>query len=268
MFAPLFFAMKFIWTNTGDFLEVEVTHLPLVEHWIEQLPSNKFVIKQDGIPYKSIDRLYKCIAEINHLFCTKLKIEIFDYEQVKLDQNFLNQLHKDWAMVHAENPGLPKFLEKLGQDWLGMFYDINLAFHELESNSNIRYIEENSKTFFKHQLDSLPNICDYLEHGRSQLSLQYWSLGRDEYDAWLHNDTVAKITNFDKLPYTLDVKLKKPYTSTYPKEYIQWMQKKGKEPIGSYLPIGNFKGYTESVGNLYEIFVKNNKIDQTIELIL
>ena len=76
------------------------------------------------------------------------------------------------------------------------------------------------------------------------------------------------ITNFDRLPYTLDVKLKKPYTSTYPEDYVHWMHEQGKQPIGSYLPIGNFKGYTESVGDLYEIFVKNNKIDQTVELIL
>ena len=80
--------------------------------------------------------------------------------------------------------------------------------------------------------------------------------------------TFTKITNFDRLPYTFDVKLKKPYTSSYPEDYVQWMHQQGKKPIGSYLPIGNFKGYTESVGDLYQIFVKNNKIDQTVELVL
>ena len=33
----------------------------------------------------------------------------------------------------------------------------------------------------------------------------------------------------------------------------------GKKPIGSYLPIGNFTGYKDSVGDLYNIFFRNSK---------
>ena len=33
-------------------------------------------------------------------------------------------------------------------------------------------------------------------------------------------------------------------------EYYNWMNKQGKKPIGSYLQIGNFKGYKDSVGDL------------------
>ena len=266
--SPSYLTMKFIWTKTGDYLTVDISHPPLVEHWLNQLPSNRFIIKEDHIPYTSIDRLYDSISRINELFTSKLKIFVFDYKEITLDQNFLNCVHSDWATVHHNNPGLPNLLAKLGDEYLQLFYDINLAFHSLESHSKVKYVEQQSDTMFKHQVDSLDNICDYLHHGVSQLSLEYWSLGRDDYDAWIHGDTVAKITNFDKLPYTLDVKLKKPYTSTYPEDYVQWMHKQGKQPIGSYLPIGNFKGYTESVGNLYEIFVKNNKIEQTVELVL
>jgi len=260
--------MKFIWTKTGDYLTVDVTHLPLVEHWLEQLPSNKFKIKEDDFPYKSINRLQDSLAKVNELFKTKFNITTFDYDEVRLDQNFLNQVHRDWAQVHHDHPALPRLLDKMGNEWLDLFYDINLAFHKIESSCEIRYIEQSSETKFKHQLASLDNICDYLSHGISHLSLQYWSLGRDEYDAWLHSDEVAKITNFDRLPYTLDCLLKRPYNNEYPKDYIQWMKKQGKNPIGSYIPIGNFKDYKDSVGDLYEIFVKNNKVDQNIELIL
>ena len=80
--------MKFIWTKTGDYLTVDITHLPLVEHWLNQLPSNKFVIKEDKIPYTSIDRLYESISRINELFTSKLKIFAFDYDEIVLDQNF------------------------------------------------------------------------------------------------------------------------------------------------------------------------------------
>ena len=38
--------------------------------------------------------------------------------------------------------------------------------------------------------------------------------------------------------------------SEYHMEYVDWMNKQGKKPIGSYLQIGNFKGYKDSVGDL------------------
>ena len=49
------------------------------------------------------------------------------------------------------------------------------------------------------------------------------------------------------------------YPTEYPMEYVDWMNKQGKKPIGSYLPIGNFKGYKDSVGDVYSIFFRNSK---------
>ena len=147
--------MKFIWTKTGDYLTVDITHLPLVEHWLNQLPSNKFVIKEDKIPYTSIDRLYESISRINELFTSKLKIFAFDYDEIVLDQNFLNRVHADWAKVHHDNPALPNLLAKIGDEYLQLFYDINLAFHSLESHSKVKYVEQQSNTTKKMIAESL-----------------------------------------------------------------------------------------------------------------
>jgi len=260
--------MKFVWTKSGDYLDVDVESISLVEHWLDVLPSNKFIIKEDKFPYESFTRLEKCIHEINNLFKSKFHTTIFDYNQFEFNQDFLNKMHRSWADIQIEKPALPLLLEKMGTDYLQMYYDINESFHSIESRCRIKYVEQDSNTIFTHQLESLPDITKYAKHGRSQLYLDYWSLGRTDFDAWQFSDNVGKITNFDKLPYTLDVSIKKPYNSKYPESYIQWMKQQGKDPIGSYLPIGNFSNYTESVYDLYEIFLFNNKIEQTVELVL
>ena len=251
--------MKLTWQTSGDSLDIEVTSEHLVHHWIDALPSNKFIPKEDNLPYKAVDRLHESIDKINKLFIEKFDIHTFDYEEILLDQSFLNKVHRDWADVQIQHSSLVLLLEKMGEEWLQLFYDINLSFHDIEHECHIKYVQEDSNTLFTHQIEGLTNMEDYLRHGKSQIYLEYWSLGRDDYNAWQHGDTDALISNFGKLPFAFDITLQRPYTSEYPREYVDWMNKQGKKPIGSYLPIGNFKGYRNSVGDLYSIFFRNSK---------
>jgi len=153
-------------------------------------------------------------------------------------------------------------------DHLQAFYDINDAFHIIEQGSKIRYVEQNSDTNFKHQIPGIKNPERFLFHGQCQLELQYWSIGRTDYEAWLKSDHVALIDNNTQLPFTFDVLLYKPYSAPFPPAYVKWMRDKGKEPVGPTLPIGNFKDYIDSVGDLYDVFIRNNKVDQTVTLSL
>lgn len=262
MLSP-FFIMKFTWSKSGDSLEVVCKHNSLVQYWIEQLPSNKFIVKEDKFPYKSFDRLQESINKVNMFLKSKLTIDCFDYDEIVWNKTFLNQVHRDWADIQIKFKNLPIMLEQVGL--LSEFYDINLAFHKIETSCKIKYVEQSSNTEFKHQIPGPPNVEQYLEHGRSQLSLEYWGLGRDNYNAWQMCDEVAYIDNFSMLPFTLDVNILKPYNSEYPIEYIQHMNDLSLSPVGSYMPIGSFKNY-ENIGGLYDIFLRNNKIDQTVIL--
>jgi len=260
--------MKFIWTKTGDSLDVSTTNPELVEHWLGKLPSNRFTIKQDHFPYDSIDRLKESLPEVNAELKKRFNMDIFDYGEFKLEQGFLNRVHRDWATVQMEHLNLPNILHKMGGDLLSKFYDINDCFHHIEHRSHVKYEECHSGGDFKNLIPGLPNPERFLQHGTSHLRLEYWGLGRSDWESWLNHDDIAHIDNFTALPYTFDVMLRKPYTAPYPADYIKWMEQKGKTPSGSYLPIGNFSGYEDSVGDLYEIFVKNNKVEQSVELTL
>ena len=44
------------------------------------------------------------------------------------------------------------------------------------------------------------------------------------------------------------------------------MRDRGKAPVGSIMPIGNFVGYLDSVGDLYDVFIRNNTVDQRVTL--
>ena len=260
--------MKLIWTQTGDSLDIDVMHPELIEHWVEHRPSPHFKIKQDKIPYHAVDRLQTSIKNINQLLKSKFDIRVFDYGEFKVDQHFLNQVHRDWAAVQEKNSNISKVIDLFKGDHLQAFYDINDAFHIIEQGSKIRYVEQNSDTNFKHQIPGIKNPERFLFHGQCQLELQYWSIGRTDYEAWLKSDHVALIDNNTQLPFTFDVLLYKPYSAPFPPAYVKWMRDKGKEPLGPTLPIGNFKDYIDSVGDLYDVFIRNNKVDQTVTLSL
>ena len=260
--------MKFVWTKTGDSLDVSTTNPELLEHWLGKLPSNKFTVKEDNFPYDSINRLQESLPVINEELKKRFNIDIFDYGKFELEQGFLNRVHRDWATVQMENKNLNSILHKMGGDLLPMFYDINDCFHKIEGGCHIRYEEIDSNGLFKNIIPGLPEPEKFLHHGMSHLRLEYWGLGRSDWEAWHTQDEVAHIDNFSSLPYTFDVMLRKPHTAPYPENYIKWMEQRGKSPSGSYLPIGNFKGYEDCVGDLYEIFEKNNKVAQSVELTL
>lgn len=260
--------MKLIWEKTGDSLDIDVMHPELIEHWIQHLPSANFKIKQDNIPYHAVDRLRTSIENINHLLKSKFDIRIFDYDQFKVDQRFLNKVHRDWASVQENNANISKVIDLFKGDHLREFYDINDAFHIIESSSKIKYVELGSDTNFKHQIPGIQNPERFLFNGQCQLELEYWSIGRTDYEAWLMSDDAALIDNNSQLPFTFDVFLCRPYEAPFPPEYVRWMRDRGKEPSGPTLPIGNFKNYLDSVGDLYELFIRNNKVDQTITLSL
>ena len=249
-------------------MDIEVAHPELAEHWLAHLPSTNFNIGHDSIPYHAIDRLRSSIKDINQLLVSKFGIKIFDYGEVKLDQHFLNQVHRDWALVQEKNSNISRVIKMLDSGLLEKFYDINDAFHEIEDCSEVQYVEESSETQFKFQMPGIANPERFLVHGRSQIELQYWSIGRSDYDAWGQGDKIALIDNFTLLPFTFDVFLIKPFSRLPPPQYVEWMQERGKKPVGSHMPLGNFKHYLDSVGDLYEIFVRNNKVDQKVRLSL
>lgn len=249
--------MKFVWKKSGDSLDVNITNPVVVEYWLSNLDSTYFSVKEDSIPYEKFKSFSKSLDLVNDFLVNKLNIHILNYEKIVWDQDWLNQVHADWATLQYENVNLPTLLQKLNPELLDHLYNINLSFHYFETHCNVRYIEKNSDKQFKHQMPGLNDIEKYLQHGKSHLYLPYWGLGRDYYDAWLTNDTVAHIDNFSKLPYVFDVRLTKPYTNKYPDEYIKWMQDRNLKPIGSYLPIGNFDKYQDNTGNLYELFLRN-----------
>ncbi len=260
--------MKFFWTKTGDSLDVEVIHPELAEHWFNNLPSKTFNSKNDRFPYASVERLRDGIETINNTFKHKLNIDIFDYKEFKLDQRFLNKVHRDWAQVQQDNLNITRLLNMMGGDLLIKFYDINDAFHDIENSCSIQYIDESCDIQFKNQMPGLGNHERFLTHGRNQLELEYWSVGRSDYDAWQTADDIAFIENYQLLPFSMDVELIKPYDRPFPQGYVKWMEDQGKSPVGSHLPLGNFKNYKESVADLYDIFFRNNKIEQKVGLSL
>mgnify|MGYP001247984053 FL=1 len=255
-----------IWQVTGDTLDIDVTYPELMEHWMSNLPSHDFVIKKDNMPYDAVERLSSSIRDVNELLKSKFDIKIFDYGQVKMEQRFLNQVHRDWARLQQEHENITKIIERFNGDYLKQFYDINDAFHVIEQRCKVRYVEQGSDTEFKHQMPGISDPERFLMHGQCQLELQYWSIGRTDYDAWHAGDDVALIDNSTKLPLTFDVKLQRPFTAPYPPSYVDWMRDRGKAPVGSIMPIGNFVGYLDSVGDLYDVFIRNNTVDQRVTL--
>ena len=260
--------MKFFWTKTGDSLDVEVSNTELAEHWFNHLPSKTFIPKNDRFPYASVERIRDGIETINNTLKQKLDIDVFDYKEFKLDQRFLNKVHRDWAQVQQDNPNLTRLLYMMDSDLLRKFYDINDQFHDIEDECTIQYVDESSDKQFKHQMPGLGDHERFLTHGRNQLALEYWSIGRSDYDAWHQADDIAFVDNFQMLPFSMDVTLIKPFDRPYPQEYVKWMEHQGKRPVGSHLPLGNFKDYKDGVADLYDIFFRNNQIEQKVGLSL
>lgn len=260
--------MKFIWTKTGDYLEVDVNSPELLHHWLTELPSNRFDLRDDMFPYSSIEKFKTSMEVIGRVFKERFRIDTFDHK-IPMDHSSLNKLHRTWADIQLQYPSLPIILQKMSDDILTHFYDINLAFHEIEHGCRVSYVEQHSKGVFRHQLPGIEDPERFLSHGYSHIRLEYWGLGRSDYDSWKHNDRDAFIDNFSCLPPSIDVGLtQKPHVAPFPADYVRWMKDQGKTPVGSYMPIGNFRNYTESMGNLIDLFSRNNKIKQHIELVI
>jgi hypothetical protein len=156
-----------------------------------------------------------------------------------------------------ENPSMSTMLEKIDNNLLTKFRDINNILHEIEST---KFLISN---FNDYKMWSCENIfqSSIIDFNSYNLSINFNNLGRSTYNKWINHDDNAydsDTNDFTTLSGELILKTSKAHTQTAPIEYIEWCQKHNVSAIGHIIGLGNLVQSTESA---QEILSRNIQIE-------
>ena len=256
--------MNLVWSKTGDELKIDVYNYAVIEYWFEKLTEqgkNDFALLNKSNEGNTLDhntlsdKLNSLLKEINVILEKMLIKDFKEFENRDfLDQNVLNTLHEIWVKTHQKYPNLKQFfiLSKKNKEW----DDINLYIHRIEYAHTIYYTNTDKYAW---QIENKFE-ANILTMDRFHVELGFQNLGRSTYQKWLNFDNNvhdSDTNNFTHIGGEIEITLGRSREYNYPKEYIQWCNDHRIPVVGAILPIGNFKGFNDTVGKIRTVIFKN-----------
>ena len=245
---------RLVWSQSGDEIKLQVCWPDLFEYYVEQLADrNQFVVQDNTQPQDSLIKLQRCIDAIRQAD-KRLPLQITAWDQNLLDQQVLNQLHREWVQTGQQYPNLPVLLRhlKLDQQWRG----INEYLHDFEGSFDF---ECKNYTSDQWQVAN-PFGRDVLDFNTANVELGFDNLGRSSWDkfmSWDDNTNQDDTNDFRMLSGRLLISLNRPMSHAMPVEYQQWCQTRGIETAGRTIRLGNFVDLQSNLTKYRSIFLTN-----------
>lgn len=237
--------------------------------------------------------------EIYWLLCDETFPQNNDLEQY-LDQKFLNKQHEQWvhsqykiidvdslrystninkaklgAQLHDLYPDdirhvrLAPIMAKLG--YIYPYEELNMTVHRLETvfSNNREYSGINKWADLGFENPFVDTMTSNLD--RVNFSFGYTYVGRQYYNKWQNWDTDLECNdyyNYERLEWSFNLNLDRPYTREWSPEFIQWTKKTNVKPIATQLPIANIVDLENNLTHYRKIMYRNAKQHNAATLIL
>lgn len=247
--------------KTDDTINFVATNSDLLTYYVTSVNAddkNSFKIQNSKL-FSNIKHLQKCIIDINDFFVNKLNKTTFtEFVNVNIyNQTILNRLHMVWVKFQIENPSISTMLEKIDNNLLTKFRDINHVLHDIE---NTKFIVSNFKSYKTWSCENIfqSSIIDFNSYN---LCISFKNLGRMTYNKWInHDDNVydSDTNDFTTLNGELILRTFRSHTRTAPLEYVEWCQTHNILPVGYNIGLGNLVQPPQSA---QEILHRNMQIE-------
>jgi hypothetical protein len=232
--------MKLVWSRTGDELVLDVLNHNLFYYWIEQLETrnlNSFRLEPARIYTIAIKSGFipKLVEKVN----TRLpedKLPLGDC----LDQNYLNELHREWVKLQLRRPAVKSYLQLKDTDAAQAFDNINRELHELERLCKYFYQTASPTTVFEN-----PFVQDIeaMTRSHSHIFVSYKNLGRTAWHKWCSGDlnlSDSDTNEYDTIGTDIILDVNPSNGLTLPDAYIQACKSAGVAAVGPELGLARF----------------------------
>ncbi len=249
--------MNLLWSQTGDFLDIDVVNPEVIEYWVDQLNNdqkNQFICINSIFP--NTQPLVNALTATNTVL-EKMKLEpLMDPSIDWYNQDNLNLLHERWVKLQHKHKNIVRVISGIPNSIIKQFHAVNELIHKIEKSNTIKYINDEVIAW------QTPNIFgpEILKFGVCQVELSYQNLGRSNYEKWKNYDNNlvdADTNNFTHFGGGVEFNIGHPIVLTPPPNYLEFCQQHNISPYGNKLPLGNFK---ISITELRHIFNKNVNI--------
>jgi hypothetical protein len=248
---------KLVWIKTGDEIEFAPVYPDLLCYYVEALNSknaNSFSLQTTKFSFDYIRKLKECIKSVETV-SNKIPFKITDWDGDVFDQNYLNQLHRQWVLTGIEYPTMPLLLRKMNN--LDIDYrDINHLLHNVESSFKYSFVNYDKDPC---QIDNIFGT-KILGFDLSNVTIGFDNLGRSSWEKFCNFDENAldnDTNNFDKLSGLIHVNLDRPFSKTPPAEYLDWCKLHRIPVVGNTVSLGNIINLDSKLTDLRKIMVRN-----------
>jgi hypothetical protein len=284
---------QLVFENTGDSIPfISTTNVEVLEYYVDFLNSNSVNEFKLSSPYNWAQHLHNSRIDLDQLleninrWLPLLANEVFEKKTLDgyFDQDYLNQLHSEWAKYQYWNCDIKDqlsknlnndFLEKVHSkfsddipkprlasiisrmDMFDQYNNINTLVHAIETSFQrlkftglkTDWIEIKNK--FSH---------DVLTNNHNHLQISFNHLGRTLYNKFLNYDdklTYPDENTYNNLNPHLTLNLFKSQTVELSKEYIEWCNSNNRIPTGDNFNIGNIPDLSEKLHDYRLIIFRN-----------
>ena len=226
---------KLYWTKTGDEFEATAINNGLTQWFIDQCQGQFTVVNDPGT--SAVETIITDIQRVNAAL-TKLHLPLIELPANTLDQNKINQVHKQWVGIHRTHPNLDTLLYKIDPTLFDSFHATNNKVHEIERSFNYALRTTDFKKHINpfHEQDFAPGVFN--------ISLIYSDFGRNSWEKFVNGDNTpndAELSQWEYIGEYINIELVRPYTITWPTEFVTWCQQHNIKPVFNKLPLGNIE---------------------------
>jgi len=263
----LFTIMKLIWSNSGDYLNLDPYNSEFSEYYMSTLSkdnANTFAPINSSVNLNCYTELRDAIKIISDLLVSKFKLTYFEkFLNLNLfDQAVLNELHQTWVLITLQNPRLLTVISKIDDTYLSIWNQINKQLHSIETDFHIDYHSN-----YKGWQTPNPYGVELLSFDFCQISIAFSQLGRTTFDKWTNFDRDVSnldLNNFNTIGGELSIDLRRSSFKNAPLEYAEFCKNKNIPIAGGRLNLANFTNYEKNIATIKELFIKNLKNNNTI----
>lgn len=252
--------MKVVWTSSGDEIEFIPDNQALCEYFIKGLNQASLACVHSDVNTAWPTQLIANLQDINLVLLDTKLADPFDLGD-PYDQQYLNQLHRQWVKFHLQYPKIIAFLKAKDAELVNKFRGINSMLHKTEKMFVQAYIGMRGT-----HMITLDNIFENaLSFDTANLQLYYHDLGRNTFNKWANFDSVLDqedTNDYAKLAADVHLNLNRTMLQSAPANYVDWCKNQGLKTVpGRWINLGNFVDLDSRLADYRKILARNNNTD-------
>lgn len=248
------------WSKTGDTIDLSPVQSDILEWWIEQVNQhdcNRLCSDNPLTLWQKIQTLRSQLEIVNARWNQWFKKDFFQCRDL-IDQQELNNLHREWVLIQKNKPNLLVFLNRMDPETCESFVSINRLLHIIENEWKWEFHPVDNRQWYvpnpfgvKHNIWYRPNI-----------SIDYGNLGRssqEKYHTWGEIDD--EYNEMEMISGILHINFHRPGTILPSPDFQDWCQEKQVPCYPNIIPLANFKNLEEHQYRYRRIFIDNLTLD-------